>query len=469
MMLKNLILLLFLIASFLAKAQGYHKSLALHDDPDFIYTQIRHILPQQADQAIVLGANHLYQNDREAYSFSRFNLETGKITKHFVASKGVADFLVNDDLYLQRHGASDFDLRCNWAFVDLNKEEERWLELKHYSLSDPYIKNDSAFIICSKALIDYQNPGLKVDSMRTAYLTYLNSENGSYQFIDSVEYPILQQHGALQYLDKEGSWQITQDSLRFCFKAGRITKSRIDSLLILKPYRWPSVRGQRYLYFRNGRHYTFRDTLGARLYHYWYREQDTLEYALNFSGPFRNIEEFNLQTGFLGSLRPRNDSVMDWMRYLENGSVEMHRFEPNGQHHIQYFNQPDYPHYSIWTMRSMPDGSFYLVGGEKRSIDKMMGIIIKVDANGQHEEILGENRFQIHYNPEQDWLDLFYDELDEKLWYEIWDMSGVRLHQGPVKSFEALKLFRGSKGLHVVKLYSFDRSVYYGRRTFVRY
>lgn len=437
-------------------------------------SQVRELKPSEVEGQLILKT---YQGPWD-YSFSRYDTRQSKITSNYVADLGgtklEGTFKCREGLYLHRDENGPFGIQALWRFIDMDRKKEYVINTGKYSLSDPYFRNDSVFIMCSKEDFSSWNWRVELDSLRTAYLTYLDSENRSYHFIDSVEYPLNQRFGNLTFDEQENMWRITQDSLRFHFKNSRLQKQEVDTRLLATQFDQFNpryIRERRNTYFRVGRHRTLKHSHESILYHFWYRESDTLFYEVPFEGPLFNTELYNIQTrGFLGSLKPREDGIMDWMRYFPNNEIQMHRIEPNGgPHHIEYFPQYQYPGYIIFSMWSMPDGSFYLAGGGKRTNFQMQALLIKVDSNGVHDPELGDNIFQVSYNPEQDWLDLFIDDRDLLLWYEIWDIQGIMLHQGPVKSFEAIKLFRGSKGLHFVKLFSRDRQKYYGRRMFIRY
>lgn len=466
-----------LTVSIWARGQGFHRYLDLHSASNFNQIQIRTVdFTQRADE-ILLRAFHYYKDGRLASSFSYFDHPSGTLVDNFVSNYGYTNlsqtFRIKGGYYLCRVEDRPFDLRAQWNFINLNRKREFLIPLDRFSLSDPYFRNDSVFIICSEQALNQSFQGQELDSSRKAYLCYFNQFQGEVQFLDSIIYPTNQRFGNLRYLATKDLWQITQDSLRIQFKNGQILRQFVDSNLFMvnfkhsNPYTFREVRNR---YFREGHQRTFSDTMGAKLYHVWYREQDTLEYLLNFKGTLRNTENYNIDVrGFLGSLKAREDGIMDWMRYTPDNEIYLHRFEPNGAHYTSYFPQYQYPGYILYDIRSMPDGTFYIVGGGKRTNNQMKALIIKVDSNGVHKEPIRDALFQVHYNPQQDWLDLFYPYADETLWYEIWDMQGVMLHEGPVKSFEAMKIFRGSKGVHFVKLYSFDRQEYYGRQFFIRY
>ncbi len=418
----------------------------------------------------ILRATH----DYGSYSFTTYDAIKDEVIDNYVAqsgsSKALGTFKLKEGLYLHRDEDNLFNLRAKWRFIDIRKKKETQIEPNFFSLTDPFYRNDSTFIICSQEALNYSHFGYVLDSLPRAYLSYLDEKQGAYHFLDSLDYPMKQRFGTLIFDEKEKAWRITQDSLRFHFRKGQIIKTKVDSNLFFGRMSYYN-RERRNLYLRAGRHRTFKDSSQSILHHFWYRESDTLEYTIPYEGSLVGQELFNLQgIGFIASLKPREDGYLDWMRYLPNNEIQMHRISPNGEREsIQYFPQFNYPGYILYAMRSRPNGTFYLAGAGKRSVSQMKALLIKVDSNGVHDPPLGETIFQVHYNPEQDWLDLFYDKDDEKLWYQIWDMQAIMQHEGPVKSFEAMKLFRGSKGLHFVKLFSFDRQKYYGRRMFIRY
>ena len=208
---------------------------------------------------------------------------------------------------------------------------------------------------------------------------------------------------------------------------------------------WGSLAGfnpkQYKEYFRQGLRYTFRDTLGAKLYHYWYRLQDTLEYALNFAGPLVGMESANLNSGnFLLSLKPREDRVMDWLRFLPDGTIDLHRFEPTGQHFHHNFTLKDYPRYGVSCMWSMPDGSFYLGGRAEKTLAKGMALLIYIDSLGNSKTLPGHNIFNLHYDHERESLKVFYDEDQGELDYQIWDMTGKPRQSGFFDVMEGISL-----------------------------
>lgn len=470
--------LLFLLSLYghLAISQGLHYSLDLHDDVDFLQTHIVSIKTGPGSEELSLFSNQLYKTHR-AIGFSTFSSEQGILVENYLAPYDYlnleAKIPLNDSIVALRISPGQFDLRAEWVFIDLNAKKETFISPVSYSLTDPFYKGDSVFLICSKKEIDPNRFGGVVDSERGAYLTYLNLADGSLHYLDSLIYPMDPRFGALRYNLKLSAWQITQDSLRILFKNGQVQDQFVDSNLLQEAFGIRNsfyTRQVRNTYFRKGRQATFKDTLGHRLLHIWYNEVDTIKYLFDFEGAFKGQELNNLQgLGYLVSLKPRKDGIMDWMRYLPDGNIQLHRIEPNdGAHFVQYFNKEDFPGYSILCMWSMSDGSFYLGGTEKRTNSKSKALLIRVDSSGNHYQYLGENRFQLHYNQEQDWLDLFMDNQELELYFEIWTIDGVLIQEGPARSFEVIKLLTGAKGIHFLKLYSRDKSKYYGRRLFIR-
>jgi hypothetical protein len=474
----RIVLLTLLILSENIVAQGFHRYLDLHVNSNFYLTDLLSIHPTTSEDQLLLLSRQSYPEGLKGRGFSYFSHQSGALNSNFVVNHKLhnvdAQFILSDDLIVQRLASGRFNLAAQWLRIDLEAKDTQWISPLEYSLSDPVIKGDSIFILCSAKAIDYSTFGNEVDSVRTAYLTLLDFRNGTYEFLDSVVYPMPQKFGSLRYLQKQGIWQITQDTLRFTFKNGAIWSESVDSNLLPKAfstnysYYFYDIRNT---YLRQGFQRTFRDTLGCRLYHVWYREQDTLEYFIDFEGPLLPQEKLNLNHNHpLGSFHARADGVMDWLRYLEGDEIQLHRIEPKGgQHFIQYFEKGAYPHYSISCIRSMPDGSFYLGGGAKRSGARIKALLVKVDSNGLHDPVIGAGIFQIHYNREQDWIDLFMDDQGLELYFEIWTIGGTLIQEGPVKSYEAIQLLKGSKGVHILKLFNRKRDTYYGRRAFVRY
>lgn len=455
--------------------QGFHYYLQVEQAEDFLQSRINKVELGWVKNTLVLRGPVLRIDGSKGYSFSQFNTRTNKLDWSYFAQKGssIATFKLKPELYLHRNEVSRFDLRASWYFINLALNRETLIEIDRYSLSDPIHLNDSTFILCSQQLFSQNFPGYRLDSSRIVFMTYLDEETGSYHFVDSVELPVAPRFGRLAFDKNTQSWSVSQDSLRVYFRHGKLLKVKIDPRLmadglgIRNPYYLREYRNE---YLREGRHRTYVDTMGAKLYHLWYREKDTLEYTLDFEGSITNQERHNIQfLGFLQSLKPREDGVMDWMRYSNNDEIQMYRFGIDGKvRSKELFPKYRYPGYIIHWMWSMPDGSFFLGGAGKRTNSHMQALLIKVDSNGVHDPSLGDLNFELHYNAEQDWLDLFMDDQDLLLWYEVWDMNGILLHEGPAKSFEALKLFKGAKGAHILRLFSFDKQVFYGSRLFIR-
>jgi hypothetical protein len=376
----------------------------------------------------------------------------------------VSIFKLNPNLYLSRHEINIYfeEHKTTWRFLNLSTNDTALISLEKYSLSDPAFKNDSVFILVS-ALNIRDSGRFILDQERKAYLTYLDPQTQSYHFIDSLQYPLKPHNGHLSYLAASKQWELIQDSLRFRFKnGGLIDSSWVDSQLLaadLNNYQ---------SFFRQGISKTYRDTLEAKLYHYWYRLGDTLEYALNFEGPLIGMEELNLRTGFgIKSLKPREDGVLDWLRFMPDGSIDLHRFEADGKHFSRNFNLQDYPRYGISCMWSMPDGSFYLGGRAAKSASKGQALLICIDTLGNSKALLGENVFNVHYRKAQQTLDVFYDQNQGQLDYQIWDISGKPWQSGFFDVMEGIRLKTAPPGIYYVQLWT-RSGEYLGRRAFIR-
>jgi hypothetical protein len=376
----------------------------------------------------------------------------------------VSIFKLNPSLYLSRHETNIYfeEYKTTWRFLNLSSKDTALISPEKYCLSDPALKNDSVFILVS-ALSIRDSGRFILDQERKTYLTYLDPQTQSYLFIDSLQYPLKPENGHLSYLPESKQWELIQDSLRFRFKKGGLIDSAwVDSQLLaadLNDYQ---------SFFRQGLSKTYRDTLGAKLYHYWYRLEDTLEYALNFEGPLLGMEELNLRTGFgMKSLKPREDGVLDWLRFMPDGSIDLHRFEADGKHFSRTFNLQDYPRYGISCMWSMPDGSFYLGGRAAKSVSKGQALLIYIDAQGNSKALLGENIFNVHYRQAQQILDVFYDQDQGQLDYKIWDVSGKPSQSGFFDVMEGIRLKTAPPGIYYLQLWT-RSGEYLGRRAFIR-